>query len=71
MQNIFKVLMEIGWQILFLNEEQDFFFLNYFQKHLRSLRSTELISLNGNVEPGPDLIQPLSDACIMSYKVNH
>ena len=43
--------------------------LTYFQNHLRSLKSTELINLNGNVERGPDLIEPLSDACIMAYEV--
>ena len=38
-------------------------------KELSSLSSTEIVKLDKTVSRGPQLKQPLSDACAMSYDV--
>ena len=38
-------------------------------KELSSLSSTEIVKLDKTVSRGPELKQPLSDACAMSYDV--
>ena len=38
-------------------------------KELSSLSSTELVKVDKTVSRGPELKQPLSDACAMSYDV--